>query len=412
MDAVLELTKLCSKYHDRHQMIGEVSVLPQGIAAEVNVEGGAGASPSSPRPSVAASTLHMYANPNKLRPGRHDDNENQDHHSEEGGDAEDESEYSGSDRGEFGDDDVNVDYNDIEPAPALVNPHVQTAAREAQFADQMPTARRGGGGIQYTPAENRERIRLIARIRRRQGEGRQKLEAATLGALRIMSAGAGYEARAKTAVQMMRRFTMFFARVIETISSRYPKLAGDLSGWSESVYMQLDSYDEMLYDIYDEYGDHLQANPIVMYLMALGSNAVMFAMAKKVINHPATGAVLSDLASAFRQQVKPGGPSTPGPPPPRDKQQAPPAVPISETVAGLGNLDLNSLFSNLSGILSGNKENVSPPDNPVRDETEDEEEETEDDGNVMSLKSLLRTSEDIMQSKDLSSIEEGDEEDE
>ena len=380
-----------------------IEVVNQGTSAEIDV--GSHRAPPSPKPSVAASTLHMYANQNKLKPGRYGNEPGDDYEEEE----DDEEEDGGGDADSYAAEEDAADGGGYEEV--AYEPTPRPSQRKRRPADQQ----------HYTPAETRERIRLIARIRRRQG-GDGKLETATLSMLRVMSAGAGYEVRAKTAVQMMRRFTMFAARVIETICARYPKLAGDLSGWSESVYMQLDSYDEMLYDIYDEYGDQLQGNPIVMYLMALGSNAVMFAMAKKVINHPATGAVLSDLAAAFRQNVSAAPPAAAAAPRQAPPLQAPPpAVPISDSVAGLGNLDLNSLFAGISSMLGGgNKENVRPADTDSDDGDDDGGDDGGDGGNddqkgVLSLKSLLRKSEDIMEadkhSGGLSRIAEDDDED-
>jgi hypothetical protein len=155
-----------------------------------------------------------------------------------------------------------------------------------------------------TRAQRRERVRIIAKLRRRNAklpvEEREPIdEHAPISELRTQAEGASYESKAKAAVLMMRRVTMFLSKFIEAGSRRYPKYFKDLEGWSESVYLSLDQYDDMLYDIYDEYGDQMQGNPIVVYLFALGTNAVMYAFARKIINNPVAGAMMNNLASAL-----------------------------------------------------------------------------------------------------------------
>ena len=224
-----------------------------------------------------------------------------------------------------------------------------------------------------TPAQTRERVRLLAKLRRRNAKKSLEQQVliddnASLESLRTQSAGASYEAQAKMAVLMMRRITTFIAKIVEGVCKRYPEYTVDLDGWAENVYLSLDNYDDMLYDIYDAYGDNFKGNPIVVYIFALGSNAAMYAITKKIIDNPVSSHVLSGLASAFNKNVEAAAAMSV--PPPTEK----PAVPVAVADSGnganptpdlagmfagadinemLGGLDLNGLMSSMGDILGG-----------------------------------------------------------
>jgi len=320
--------------------------------------------PANYAPSVTFSELDLYANQSKLKAGN----------------------------GEQQADDQAFEYDDFEeeddggqqPPPM---DGFQTAARVA--VDSQPHQSFSFAAApqtvfnapvlppEPTPAQVRERVRLLAKLRRRNAKKPLEQQVpiddnASIESLRVQSAGASYETKAKMAVLMMRRVTTFIAKVVEGICQRYPEYTTDLDGWAENVYLSLDQYDDMLYDIYDEYGDHFKGNPIIIYIFALGSNAAMYAMARKIVSNPVGNQVLSGLASAFsKASAGASAPPAVRVPPPTDR----PAVPVAVADSGaasmapgadlagmfggadlgemLGGLDLNGLLSNMGDLLGG-----------------------------------------------------------
>lgn len=269
--------------------------------------------PTGP-PSVTFSELDMFANKNKLKDDEDitdDAPEYEYYEEEEAEEGEDE------DRDEINEDDYYANINQAAHKAANVQDDQQYTFGTNMFGEEdenTDAAARVDPNVQLktaaqqaedTKKQRRERIRLIAKLRRRNArlpaDQRETVdEYAPMDVLRTQCEGASYESKAKSAVLMMRRVTMFLSKIIEAISKRYPKYLSDLEGWSENVYLSLDQYDDMLYDIYDEYGDKMQGNPIVVYLFALMSNAVMYAFARKIINNPVAGAMMNNLAAAFK----------------------------------------------------------------------------------------------------------------
>ena len=193
----------------------------------------------------------------------------------------------------------------------------------------------------------------------------------------------------------------------------FPKYTIDLEGWSEQVYMSLDQYDEMLYDIFDEYGDSLQTNPILMYVMALGSNAVMYSMTRKLMSNPLASQVVNNLASAFAQQQQRHQRDTvPPPPPPPDTR---PAVPVDLTGLSdaLAGVDMSAIFNGVGEMLS----KAAVPREPLQDITPPATEMTPPASDVQQgVMDLLRRQKELIEKESqvggLRTVEEGSEEEE
>jgi hypothetical protein len=259
------------------------------------------------------------------------------------------------------------------------------------LSTQLPTAAE-------TAAMGKERVRLIAKLNRRNSklpdEKKVKIdEDASLVVLRQQAAGTTYESRAKMAVLILRRITLFICKGLEAVSQKYPDYITNLEGWSANVYLSLDQYDELLYDIYDMYGDDLQTNPIVAYIIAIGTNAAMYAVTKKMTDNPVAQTMMTNLSKMFQNKSPNGAPSAVfnsndannhGPIP--RKEGSGPAVPISisstpgiaeqapDPIASLinmfagdsgadlqgilGNLDMTQLLSGLGGPITDTSESV------------------------------------------------------
>jgi hypothetical protein len=256
-----------------------------------------------------------------------------------------------------------------------------------------------------------ERVRLLAKLKRQQLRlpeiDRVRINPnMTLEQLREKSLGSSYESRARQAVLFMRRGTVAFTKIVTFISNLFPQFRGLLDKWTENVYLTLDQYDDMLYDIYDEYGDAVSMNPIFVFVMALGSNAVMFAMTQKFMQNPLAGQVMENIAAAVltqqqEQQARRTGTNTN--PVRGNSSSAPPTLdnpavrPHASDIVGhesggpestnpmndlgsllggldlgklLGNLDLGSMMSNMGQASTGDQAHSRSTGPPVVNEME------------------------------------------
>ena len=337
-------------------------------------------------PSVSFSDLDTFANPERVLTRDPDDIELQDFG--------------------YGDpiynDEHDEDYNDTainhtDSFQPTIPPEMDTAIKHANnaqptqsftFMDSTADCNNNNNEQNSTCTE---RVQLLAKLKRRNSRRKPHEQEhinpnASINDLRIQAAGASYETKSKTAVLMLRRITMFIAKIIETISTNYPEYLPELEGWSENVYLSLDSYDEMLYDIYDEYGHKIKSNPIITFIFALGSNAAMFAMTKKIMSNPITGHVMGNLAKQFSKSnssgMEPAPKKTGDPAVPistsstRDVMEEPASFDIQGMLSGnsdisklLGNFDMNKLLSGLGdvmGPMSNERIEVEPVVNPMK----------------------------------------------
>jgi hypothetical protein len=147
-----------------------------------------------------------------------------------------------------------------------------------------------------------------------------------------------YSTRSELSVKVLRRVLVFVCKLIEALSKRFKMLGLDLEGWPEEVYLGLDTYDDLLFEIHDEYCAGMKLNPLAQLGLALGSNAVMYSMTKKLMSHPATNAICNALGEQFKQQQqqKDGGAA------------AGAAASSSKPADGFANL-INSIMGNLGG---------------------------------------------------------------
>ena len=162
--------------------------------------------------------------------------------------------------------------------------------------------------------ERQERLRILARLQRLSTKPGfppiQFQSNDSLSELRRKNNIATYAGRAKLAVDMMKRGTVFIAKAAEALSKRYPNAYVDLDGYSSHLYTTIDSYDNMLHEIFDYYGDSFgEVNPILTYIMAVGSNMVMYSMSRKMIR------AKEQLSQAFGRRKRRRAP--PKSPPPK-----------------------------------------------------------------------------------------------
>lgn len=231
-----------------------------------------------------------------------------------------------------------------------------------------------------------EKAKLIEQVARQMRQLGKEVDTAALESksrrrLRLIKRRMMYQVRSQSAIQLYRRIMVFMSVMSEGLAKRYPQafLNADLDNWSKQLFRDLDQFDPYLYDVYDEYGDRMDINPLANLAMALVSHAGMIAYAnkQKQIGRSAAQEEVSRSAAAFgradpRQaapvQAHPPSPAMAGPtgtprrvpistpvPPPPQPQQAPYAprprvhVPVDDG-RGLGDAPVPAAATGRRGV--------------------------------------------------------------
>ena len=162
------------------------------------------------------------------------------------------------------------------------------------------------------------RARIVAKLTRRNSRlvDDQKLvfdKDTDLEDLKTLSETSSYSTTAKTAVLFMRRGIVIVSKLIEVASLWFPELMQGYSmkGWSNHLFLSMTEFDEMLYDVYDEYFAHLEKNPLAVLLFGLASNAVVFVLAKKVVDDPRVSALVNGFSTVLKGMTVPHPPTVP-----------------------------------------------------------------------------------------------------
>ena len=137
-----------------------------------------------------------------------------------------------------------------------------------------------------------QKARLLARLERLKRNSGKIVEfnsTMNLEELLLIDAKVTYEVNTENTVRILRRLLLFGAYVAETMSKKFPWFDMDLQGYSEILYLTLDSYDEVLYNIYDENVSVFQCNAIFQLIMQFGSHMTMYSIANKF--RPKAGAI-------------------------------------------------------------------------------------------------------------------------
>lgn len=140
----------------------------------------------------------------------------------------------------------------------------------------------------------KEEAKFLAKLERRQkrlaSQGQQLNipQGASLQELVKLDLKERYTAKAEQTLQFLRRFVVFLAKAAEKNADNLgiTENVGDLTGWSQQIYLTLDQYDDLIFEIHDEYFADAHANPIGMLLMSLATHGAMYATAKKLIENP------------------------------------------------------------------------------------------------------------------------------
>ena len=140
--------------------------------------------------------------------------------------------------------------------------------------------------IDKTKEEEKEKQRILRTLDRLTRTGKVQINYSnsdSLIDLRRKNLQATHIGRAKTAVKVMKRAIVFVAKMAEKVTARFPNRFLDLEGYADHLYSQIDTYEDMLHDVFEFYADSFtEVNPMFTLIMAIGSNMVMYSMTRSM----------------------------------------------------------------------------------------------------------------------------------
>lgn len=178
---------------------------------------------------------------------------------------------------------VNDDNFEIEDKQQIVEPKIENPSNETSNNDTFFET-----DNQQEEAKSHEKINLLnrlSRLSRNDKLGNIKFsENMTLKELQLVDKQATHLGRAEIWIKMMQRAIIFIARGAEYISEKYPNDYIDLKGYSAFLKSGIDSYVDILYDIYEYHSEvFTSSTPIFTLAIALFSNAAMYSVHRKMI---------------------------------------------------------------------------------------------------------------------------------
>lgn len=154
-------------------------------------------------------------------------------------------------------------------------------------------------------AEKEEREHIISRLTRlnhKPNFPRISFNPVTdnLHTLRRLNRLATHTGRLRMSVNFMKRATIFFCRLIEGLTLRFPvlkKYGLNLEGFSEHLMLTINSFDSVLEDVYDFYSDTIvECSPLLIYVGSIGSQMMVYSATKTIM------AKTQDVAKRKREQ--------------------------------------------------------------------------------------------------------------
>jgi hypothetical protein len=86
------------------------------------------------------------------------------------------------------------------------------------------------------------------------------------------------ELEMESSIKLQRILTVTFASTIEFVNDKWNVAGINLSGWSDTVKSEVNSYDEIFEELHEKYGTRSKMPPEIRLLFAIVSSAVMFHM--------------------------------------------------------------------------------------------------------------------------------------
>jgi hypothetical protein len=92
-----------------------------------------------------------------------------------------------------------------------------------------------------------------------------------------------------SSVKLQRRIMMAAVSGIEWTNSKFDPLGVKLDGWSDSVYENIDDYDEIFEDLYEKYKGKAQLAPELKLLLMIGGSAFLHHMTQSMFKNQLPG---------------------------------------------------------------------------------------------------------------------------
>jgi hypothetical protein len=88
-----------------------------------------------------------------------------------------------------------------------------------------------------------------------------------------------------SSIKYQRKFLIGFANVVEFVcSTEYNIFDLKLEGWSDSIFENINDYDEVFEELYYKYKDSVAIMPEIKLLMMVGGSAMMFHMSREIFS--------------------------------------------------------------------------------------------------------------------------------
>lgn len=137
--------------------------------------------------------------------------------------------------------------------------------------------------------EQLERARLMHQLKRMAGEECPTSSSkCSTHELRKLAQEHKMLKRGDFVVRMMRRMLLFTSQLTEEVSKQLDKekKVVDLTGWAQSFELEMQNYEELLYDIYDYYLTDINSNPVATLAFAMVTSAACHSMQRRICANP------------------------------------------------------------------------------------------------------------------------------
>ena len=117
-------------------------------------------------------------------------------------------------------------------------------------------------------------------------------------------------------IRFQRRLLLTCVTGVEMFNKKYDPFEVELDGWSEVVYSEIDSYDDIFEELYEKYHTKVKMAPELRLLFALGGSAVMFHISNTMLQTSMPGMqmnpqMMQNIASRMQSMGKQGGVAPP-----------------------------------------------------------------------------------------------------
>lgn len=106
----------------------------------------------------------------------------------------------------------------------------------------------------------------------------------TYNELKSVVNGLEYEKNRDDAIKLQRKGLMTVVSILEYLNTSYNPFDLYLDGWTESVFENLDDYDDVFEELYEKYKTNVEVSPEIKLLGMVGGSALMFHFTKALFN--------------------------------------------------------------------------------------------------------------------------------